>query len=90
VILEYQGRGYHVASDLMTRPADMNDLAAKIQRIRDKSADAHGSWPDAAIGPELWGTMRDLIYTGHRILAWQFLDMAWPRNVAGKRRRFHE
>ena len=33
---------------------------------------------------ELWGTMLDLIYTGHRIIAWQFLEEAWPQTVAGK------
>lgn len=85
VILEYDGRGYRMASDLMSTPAaDMKDLAAKIRKIRNDTKDAHGSWPDADIPPQLWGTMLDLIYTGHRILAWQFLDMAWPQNVAGK------
>ena len=66
----------------------MDDLAAKVQIIRDETSGAHGSWPSAAIGPQLWGTMLELIYTGHRILAWQFLDMAWPQGVAGKNDAF--
>lgn len=85
VILEYHGRGYRMASDLMRTPTvDMTVLAAKIQKIREETKHASGSWPNANIPPQLWGTMLDLIYTGHRILAWQFLEMAWPQKVAGK------
>jgi hypothetical protein len=89
VILEYHGRGYRMASDLMSTPTvDMKDLAAKIQSIRYETKDARGSWPDTDIPPQLWGTMLDLIYTGHRMLAWQFLDMAWPQKVVGKNDAF--
>jgi hypothetical protein len=74
-----------MASDLMRTPTvDMTVLAAKIQKIREETKHASGSWPNANIPPQLWGTMLDLIYTGHRILAWQFLEMAWPQKVAGK------
>ncbi len=85
IILEYHDRGYRLASDLMRTPTvDMKDLAAKVRKIRDETKNARGSWPKADIPPRLWATMLDLIYTGHRILAWQFLDMAWPPKVAGR------
>jgi hypothetical protein len=85
VILGYHERTYRVAPDLMRTPTvDMKGLAAKIQKIRNETKDAHGSWPDANIPPQLWGTMLDLIYNGHRILAWQFLAMAWPQKVRGR------
>jgi hypothetical protein len=69
---------------MRTPSVDMKDLAANIQKIKTDSKDLHGSWPDADVTPELWATMLDLIYTGHRIVAWQFLEEAWPLRVAGK------
>lgn len=29
-------------------------------------------------------TMLDLLYTGHPDLAWEFVEMAWPPDIAGK------
>jgi hypothetical protein len=86
VILRYERGRFRVATDLMSTPtAEMKDLALKIQDIRNKTSDMRAaSWPKAQLPPELWGTMLDLIYTGHRLLAWQFVEMAWPRQVAGK------
>jgi hypothetical protein len=85
VILQYDGRGYRMAPDLMRTPVDEKDLATKIAKIKAETKDTRGSsWPNADISPQLWGTMLDLIYTGHRILAWQFLEMVWPKNVGGK------
>ncbi len=85
VILSYQRGAYRIAPDLMSTPAaDMKDVAAKIQQVRDETKKLHGSWPDANIPPLLWGTMLDLIYSGHRLLAWQVVDMAWPKQVKGK------
>ena len=28
--------------------------------------------------------MIDLVYTGHKDLAWKYLDMVWPANKQGK------
>jgi hypothetical protein len=86
VILQYQRGAYRVAPDLMcTGAVDMKGLAAKIEKIRTQTKDLRGgSWPDADLPPELWGTMLDLIYTCHRLQAWLFLDEAWPKQVAGK------
>jgi hypothetical protein len=86
-LLKSAGFGaYHIAPELMSTPAaDMRDVAAKIQQVRDETKNLRGgSWPDANIPPLLWGTMLDLIYTGHRLLARQVVDMAWPKQVGGK------
>jgi hypothetical protein len=86
VILQYKRGRYRVASDLMCTPeADMNDVAAKVQQVEDKTKDLRGgSWPNANIPPLLWGTMLDLIYTCHRLTAWLAADTAWPKKVRGK------
>jgi hypothetical protein len=86
VILEYRAGRYRIAPDLMRTPeVDMNALAATISRIRANCKDMKpGKWPNAQIPPELWGTMLDLIYGGHRLVAWIFLDEAWPKQIAGK------
>jgi hypothetical protein len=87
VLLSYQRGAYRIAPGLMSTPnADMKEVAAKISQIRDATKNLHGSWPDADIPPLLWGTMLDLIYSGHRLLAWQVAEMAWPKGVGGKDR----
>jgi hypothetical protein len=92
VILQYQRGAYRIAPDLMSTPAaDMNDVAAKVKQVRDATKELlRGSWPDAALPPLLWGTMLDLIYSGHRLVAWQFVDMAWPKQIAGKEAFVHD
>jgi hypothetical protein len=84
VILRYKDRAYRIAPDLMRTP-QAKDLAAKLEKIREEAKSSRdSSWPEADISPELWGTMLDLIYTGHWSRAWQFLEEAWPQKVAGK------
>jgi hypothetical protein len=95
VILRYQNESYQVAPDLMrTATVDMKDLAAKADSVKTDAKHLHGgSWPDVNLPPKLWGTMLDLIYSGHRDLASQFLDMVWPKQIGGKadfRREFDE
>ncbi len=87
VVLRYQHGRYRVAPDLMCTPvADMKDVAAKVEKVREEAKDLRGgSWPDANIPPLLWGTMLDLIYTCHRLTAWLFVDKAWPQKVGGKK-----
>ena len=86
VVLRYQGGAYKVAPDLMRTPAvDMKDLAAKAESIHaDSKRLRAGSWPHADVPPQLWGTMLDLIYSGHRQAAWEFLETAWPKQVRGR------
>jgi len=95
VILRYQDGGYRVAPALMrTATVDAKELAKEVALIRNEAKHLHaGSWPDADLPPQLWGTMLDLIYSGHRDTAWQFLDAAWPKQIGGKdafRRDFDE
>jgi len=84
VILRYKDGKYQVAPELMRTPSvDSKDLAAKAESIKIASKDLHGSWPDADIPPQLWGTMLDLMYSGHRDGATKFLDQNWPKQVKG-------
>jgi hypothetical protein len=91
VILAYNRRGYSIDTGLMSAPVDNNDLSEQMAKIKAGTKNTPGtSWPKADISPQLWGTMLDLIYTGHRILAWQFLDMMWPKNVGGQDKFFDD
>lgn len=94
VILKYTDGVYRVAPDLMHKDApSMKDLMAKAAIIRSEAAKSpRHSWPAAKFSPQLWGTVLDLIYTGHPDLAPKFLDLAWPPNISGKEkflRDFH-
>jgi hypothetical protein len=92
VILHYRGKHFVPAPDLMAeQPPSEHDMQLDIGRVRWKlllAGENSGwpAWPDVKLPPDLWGTMLDLIYTGHEQLAWQFLDRAWPVNVHGKTR----
>jgi len=92
VILRYEQGSYRPALELMrTRQVDQKDLATKREQIRADARDLRrGSWPDADIPPQLWGTMLDLIYAGHSNSAWQFLNEAWPQKVDGKEAFKHD
>lgn len=86
VLLRYSDGAYRISSDLMRAPAfSPPDLAARIAEVRNYPPSAKGGkWPHAEISPKLWGTMLDLIYSGHAGDAWKFLDSAWPPKIAGK------
>jgi hypothetical protein len=86
VILQYMEGTYRVSPRLMrSLRVDTNELDARVEKIGSEAKGSHdGSWPGAEVSSELWGTMLDLIYTGHGRRAWQFLEDAWPRNIRGK------
>jgi hypothetical protein len=86
VLLRFTDNAYRVAPDLMRTPVpDAADLAARANAVRSYAPSAKGGeWPDAKVSPNLWGTMLDLIYSGHADGAWKFLDQAWPPKVQGK------
>jgi len=71
---------YHLALDLMERPAptatEFDSLVNKVKQASD--------WHEGGVPPELWGEMLDLIYTGHPPLAWKLLDQSWPEEKPGK------
>ncbi len=86
VILRFSDGAYRVAPDLMRSPVpSVSDLDARVAEIRNhKNASRGASWPEAEGSPALWGTMLDLIYSGHAGDAWKFLDKAWPPKIGGK------
>ncbi len=86
VILRFSDNAYRVAPDLMrTATLSASDLATRAAAIKSYAPSANGGeWPHAKVSPDLWGTMLDLIYSGHADDAWKFLDDAWPPKVQGK------
>jgi len=86
VILRYSDNAYRVAPDLMRAPVpDDGDLTTRAAAVKSYAPSAKGGeWPHAKVSPQLWGTMLDLIYSGHEAEAWKFLDDAWPPKVQGK------
>jgi hypothetical protein len=71
-----KGGRYHLALDKMQRPAPT--AVEWRDRLSDvKGAVSDGADPDA-VAVTLWGTVLDLIYTGHSDLAWKFSDEADP------------
>ncbi len=86
VILRYSDNAYRIASDLMRAPpTSPSDLATRASTVKNYPPSAKGGeWPRAQVSPDLWGTMLDLIYSGHAEEAWKFLDAAWPPKITGK------
>jgi len=86
VLLRFSDNAYRVAPDLMRASAlGPTDLEARAAEVRNYAPSAKGGeWPHAELSPQLWGTMLDLIYSGHAEDAWKFLDAAWPAKVRGK------
>jgi hypothetical protein len=86
VILRFSDNAYRVSPDLMRSPTlTPSDLAARAAEVtNDPDTAKGGEWPHARVSPQLWGTMLDLIYSGHADDAWKFLDSAWPPRVQGK------
>jgi hypothetical protein len=81
VILHYEDGAYHLAKDLMRKPApttgELEQLARKaLQQYRpDWEASAEGIW-DATL---------ELIYSGHAESVEPFLDMIWPSDSEERR-----
>ncbi len=83
VILRFHDNTYRLANDLMRKPApSQKELEKQAKEVREILKD-FGEIPYSSAS-DLWGVMLDLIYTGHAKLAWQFLDMAWPKDLPGK------
>jgi hypothetical protein len=86
VTLRYNDNAYRVSPEMMRAPMpEAGDLASHVAAVKDYAPSAKGgTWPHAKVSPQLWGTMLDLIYSGHAADAWNFLDAAWPPKVQGK------
>jgi len=67
VILRYSDNAYRIAPDLMRAPpTSPSDLATRASTVKNYPPSAKGGeWPRAQVSPDLWGTMLDLIYSGH-------------------------
>lgn len=80
VVLKFRGGAYHVATELMRQAAPApEELERRSREVRDA-----GQWQTKRVPPALWGTLLDLIYTGHPDLAWIFLNASWGRSVQEK------
>lgn len=81
VILRFRDGAFHLAADVMKKPAPRySALALKAQQVFSSRG-----WENPHDPPShLWGTMLDLIFSGHAAEAWRFLDAAWPPDRDGK------
>jgi len=73
IILRYDPAARRYAADFPAMHRDAPDAAA----LKDRAGKT---------GPELWGEMLDLIYTGNAPAARRLLDLAWPSARPGKLR----
>jgi hypothetical protein len=78
VVLRFQHGAYRAACDLMRE--DAPDERTLRQRARTLAS----GWVGGDPPPALYGYAVDLVYAGHADLAWRFLDLAWPAQIAGK------
>lgn len=80
LILRFRDGGFHPALDLMRKPVlpmiDLQSRAITLQKEWDEN--------EPGLPPSLWKEMLDLIYSGNAKQAWQFFDMAWPKDKKGK------
>lgn len=81
IVLRFDGTQYELAPNLMKQaPPSAGQLAKTEAEVR------RDAWDDKFPPPLLWGTMLDLIYTGHSNLARPFADAAWlPGNIGEPR-----
>jgi hypothetical protein len=80
IILRYQPGGYQVATDLMVTAIPARE---EFQQLVDKGRRIPPN-DEGGTTSEFWGTMLDLIYSGHADLAWRFCDEAWPGSARTK------
>ena len=81
VILRFRDGAFHLAADVMKKPAPRySELTAKAQQVLSSRG-----WENPQDPPSpLASTMIDLIYSGNAAEAWRFCDAAWPPERAGK------
>ncbi len=85
IVLRFNGRRFELAPDLMRQ------VPPSAQELKRKKIEAHdGKWEGENPPPVLWGTMLDLIYSGHAGLAWKFLNDGWPTGHPGKATFLHD
>lgn len=90
VILRYEGDRLYLASDLMRQLVPDSDvIMEKVGEVRKEMEKFVNSpmrfdsgFPD--FYSPLWGNMLDLIYSGWGDKAFEFLDLAWPKQKPEK------
>jgi hypothetical protein len=97
VVLEFKKGAFRPNFDLMKKPAPSLTYlknkayqeASLLGKERyggfEETGDLYTDYEkfDGEAGV-FWGTMLDLIYTGHEDLAWQYLDLVWSPQKQGK------
>ena len=84
VILRYDEGAYRVAADLMKGPLmSRRALLRHAKKIRNSTR--WGRFEYYPFDESLWKIMLDLIYTGNAEQAREFVDLAWPPSIPGKR-----
>jgi len=77
-------KSFDLNVDLMKKPApSQGDLIKKIEEIRSNKEMSDRGNIEGFPSP-MWGYMLDLIYSGNEKSAWEFLDLAWPKNGQDK------
>lgn len=70
---------YSLDLDLMRRPAPTAvGFESVVRELRP------AKWQEYGVPPQLWGSMLNLIYTGHPGLAWKLLGESWPKGRPGR------
>ena len=87
VILTFYDGAYHIAAKLMWKPAPSR---AQLSRLANRLRSQNQVVPGFFNSSELWGTMLNLIYTGHGDLAEQFFETAWNHKTQGKKEFYKE
>jgi len=71
VILEYKNGKYTISEELMKKPPPSDEEFEALRSKVDINGDENGI--------NLWGTMINLIYTGHSDIAWKFINEVWTK-----------
>ena len=81
VILRFRDGAFHLAADVMRKPAPRySELVTRVQQVLTSRG-----WENPLDPPShLWRAMLDLIYSGNAAEAWRFCDAAWPPDREGK------
>lgn len=92
LVLEFREGQFRPSASKMLKPApSLLELRKKATAARSIMNNVQYLGSDSAAADDkvvfeeaFWSTMIDLVYTGHRELAWEYLDMVWPKAKKGK------
>ena len=91
VILGYQNGSWRLVADRMRRrPFDQAQLVSLATTVSSDGWDESARADFGRYNPELWEYMLDMIYSGNPDQAYQFLDLAWPKQLSSEKDRFRQ